>query len=47
MNTLWVVGAGVEAVPGIQRAKDLGLFVVVSDGDPDARGSTCLMIMWS
>ena len=38
MNTLWVVGAGVEAVPGIQRAKDLGLFVVVSDGDPDAPG---------
>ncbi len=37
MNTLWVVGAGVEAVPGIQRAKDLELFVVVS-GDPDAPG---------
>jgi biotin carboxylase len=38
LKTLWVVGAGVEAVPGIQRAKAMGLHVVASDGNPDAPG---------
>ena len=33
-----IVGAGVESVPGIKRAKDMGLYVVVSDRDPDAPG---------
>ena len=27
-----------ETIPGIQRAKEMGLFVVVSDGNPDAPG---------
>ena len=36
MRTLWIVSGGTEAVPGIQRAKEMGLHVVVSDGNPDA-----------
>ena len=38
MKVLWFVGGGIEAVPGIQRAKALGLYVVVSDGNPHAPG---------
>ena len=38
MKTLWIVSGGVEAVPGIQRAKEMGLFVVVSDLDAGAPG---------
>ncbi len=38
MRTLWLVGGGAEAVPGIQKAKAMGLHVVVSDGNPDAPG---------
>lgn len=38
MKTLWVVSGGVEAVPGIKRAKEMGLHVVVSDGASDAHG---------
>ena len=38
MRTLWIVGGGTEAVPGIQRAKEMGLHVVVRDGDPEAPG---------
>lgn len=34
-----VVGGGRESVPGIHRAKGLGLHVVVSDGDPDCPGA--------
>lgn len=33
MKTLWVVGGGAEAVPGIRRAKAMGLRVIVSDHD--------------
>lgn len=40
MKTLWVVGGGIEAIPGIQRAKAMGLYVVVSDGDLQAPGFT-------
>ncbi len=36
--TLLVVGGGIEAVPGIRLAKELGLCVVVSDGDAAAPG---------
>jgi len=36
MNTLWIVSGGAEAVPGVERAKEMGLFVVVSDADPNA-----------
>ena len=32
------VGAGLETRPGIQRALDMGLHVVVSDANPDAPG---------
>ncbi len=38
MKTLWVVSGGVEAVPGIRRARELGLRVVVSDASPRAPG---------
>ncbi|MFQ5740237.1 MAG: ATP-grasp domain-containing protein [Acidobacteriota bacterium] len=37
-RTLWIVSGGAEAVPGIRRAKEMGLHVVVSDGDPEAPG---------
>lgn len=37
-KTLLVVSGGIEAVPGIKRAKDMGLYVVVSDGNPNAPG---------
>jgi biotin carboxylase len=38
MKTLWIVSGGIEAVPGIQRAKEMGLYVVVSDMNPNAPG---------
>ena len=37
-KTLLIVSGGIEAVPGIQRAKEMGLYVVVSDGSPTAPG---------
>lgn len=38
MRTILFVGAGIEAIPGIVRAKQLGLHVVVSDANPRAPG---------
>lgn len=38
MKTIWIVSGGIEAVPGIQRAKEMGLHVVVSDMNPHAPG---------
>lgn len=38
MKTLWVVGAGIETVPGIKRAQGMGHFVVASDMSGDAPG---------
>ena len=38
MKTLWVVGGGTEAVPGIKVAKSMGLRVALSDGDTQAPG---------
>jgi biotin carboxylase len=38
MSAIWMVGGGSETLPGIRRAQELGLFVVVSDGDPKAPG---------
>ena len=38
MKTLLVISAGTEAIFGIKRAKDLGYFVVASDGNPEAPG---------
>ena len=38
MKTLWVISGGVEAIPTIRRARDQGLRVVVSDGNPEAPG---------
>ena len=37
-KTLWIVSGGAEAVPGIQRARAMGLHVVVSDVNPSAPG---------
>jgi biotin carboxylase len=38
VKKLWIISAGVEAVPGIIKAKKMGLHVIVSDGDPKAPG---------
>ena len=38
LKTLLIVSGGIEAIPGIQLAKEMGLYVVVSDGGPDAPG---------
>ena len=38
MKTLWIVSGSIEAVPGIEHAKDMGFHVVVSDGNPNAPG---------
>jgi biotin carboxylase len=37
-KTLFIVSGGAESIPGIQRAKDMGLHVVVSDINPHAPG---------
>src|SRR5437879_2972101 len=37
-RTLWIVSGGAEAVPGIHRARAMGLHVVVSDANPSAPG---------
>lgn len=39
MKTLWIVSGGIEAIPGILRAKQMGVYVVVSDGNPMAPGA--------
>ncbi|MEI6560032.1 MAG: ATP-grasp domain-containing protein [Rhodospirillaceae bacterium] len=36
MKCLWIIGGGIEAVPSVRRAKEMGLFVVVADGNPEA-----------
>jgi len=36
MKCLWVVGGGIESIPGILTAQRLGIFVVVSDLNPSA-----------
>lgn len=38
MKTLFMVSGGIEAVPGIVAAREMGLHVVVSDGNPTAPG---------
>ncbi|MCP4595910.1 ATP-grasp domain-containing protein [Neptuniibacter sp.] len=38
MSILWIIGAGTESVPGIKKAKAMGLHVVACDGDPNAPG---------
>lgn len=38
IRTVLFVGAGIEAIPAIERAKQLGLHVVVSDANPRAPG---------
>ena len=37
-KTLLIISGGIEAVPGIQRAKEMGLHLVVSDMNKDAPG---------
>jgi biotin carboxylase len=37
-KTLLFIGGGMEALPGIEKARDLGLHVVVSDMNPEAPG---------
>lgn len=37
-KTLLIVSGGIEAIPGILKAKEMGLYVVVSDYNPEAPG---------
>jgi len=37
-KTILIISGGLEAVPGIKRAKEMGLFIVVSDINPNAPG---------
>jgi len=39
-KTLWIVSGSSEAIPGILRAKEMGLFVVVSDANLQAPGKS-------
>lgn len=38
MKTIWVIGGGIESIPGLTLAKKMGLVVAVSDGNPKAPG---------
>ncbi len=38
VKSILIISAGIEAVPGIIRAKELGYYVVVADGNPNAPG---------
>ena len=38
MSTILFVAGGIETVPAIERAREKGMFVVVSDGSPSAPG---------
>ena len=38
MKTILIISGGTESIFGIKRAKELGYFVVVTDGDPNAPG---------
>jgi biotin carboxylase len=37
-KTLLILGAGVDQVPGILKAKDMGLYTIALDGNPEAKG---------
>ncbi len=37
-KTLLIVSGGIEAADAAKRAKEMGLYVVVSDRDPEAPG---------
>ncbi len=37
-ETLFIISGGIEAVTGIRRAKEMGFYVVVCDGNPQAPG---------
>lgn len=38
MKSLLIISGGPEAVPGIKKAKEMGLYVIVSDQNPNAIG---------
>ena len=40
MKSILIISGGIEAIPGIIKAKEMGLNVVVSDGNDDAPGFT-------
>lgn len=37
-RTLFIIGAGKESVPGIKKAKQMGLNLIIADGNPNAPG---------
>ncbi len=47
-KTILIIGAGIEAVPGIQKAQKMGIKVVASDRNPNAPGfayaDDCLLV---
>ena len=38
MKKLMVLGAGILQIPIIKRAREMGLYVIATDGDPNACG---------
>jgi hypothetical protein len=38
MTNLWVIGGGIESIPGLQVAKKMGLTVILSDANGEAPG---------
>ena len=37
-KNLLILGAGIDQLPGIQKAKDLGCYTIVLDGNPNSIG---------
>ncbi|WP_415905086.1 ATP-grasp domain-containing protein [Neptuniibacter sp. QD48_55] len=37
-KTLFIIGAGPESLPGIKQAKEMGLKLIIADGNPNAVG---------
>ena len=40
MHKLLILGAGILQIPVIKKAKELGIYTLVADGDPHAAGLT-------
>ena len=38
MHKLLILGAGILQIPVIKKAKELGIYTIVADGDPHAAG---------
>ncbi|MBW1956884.1 MAG: ATP-grasp domain-containing protein, partial [Deltaproteobacteria bacterium] len=38
MSTIWIIGGGIESIPGLLKVREKGHHIVVSDGSPAAPG---------